>query len=231
VIQQPPGAANWCIGCIGQPQHTARLFDSAPILPDGYFDSPGVPVTPRSLYLAQLEQRLGKSAIENIGYANDPPGSEELPAPLPPWPRNYDPVLGLDLAVHRPVNTSNVREGGREERQFGGEKAVDGIGQLYWATDLPDDRITLELDMEGPVDINALDLSEAPGFLGRVQEYKVEGETNSDWKLLSQGTTIGERKIDRFPTVTVWKVRLTLLKTTAYPAIRKFGLYCVAGNG
>jgi hypothetical protein len=226
VIQQPPGAANWAIGCIGQPQHTARLFDSAPILPVGYFDSPAVPVAPRSLYLAQLEQRLGKSAIRNIGYANDPPGSVEPPAALGPWPTDIDPILGPDLAVHRPVNTSNVRQGAPDPRQFAGEKAVDGIGQSYWATDLPGNRITLELDMEGPVDINALDLSEAPRFLGRVRQYKVEGEVNSDWKLLSQGTTIGPRKVDRFPTTTVWKVRLTILNTTAYPAIRKFGLYC-----
>jgi len=48
---------------------------------------------------------------------------------------------------------------------------------------------------------------------------------DSDWKLLSQGTTIGERKVDRFPKTTVWKVRLTILKADPYPAIRKFGLY------
>jgi alpha-L-fucosidase len=79
--------------------------------------------------------------------------------------------------------------------------------------------------MDGPTEINTLVLEEASGMTGQVQEYKVEAQVDSDWKLLSQGTTIGERKVDRFPKVTVWKVRLTVLKAQPYPAIRKFGLY------
>ncbi len=59
IIQQPPGSANWAIGCIGDRQQTARYFDSSPILPEGYFDSHGTTVTPQSLYLAQLQDRLG----------------------------------------------------------------------------------------------------------------------------------------------------------------------------
>lgn len=60
--QQPPGSANWVIGCQGDHQQRAMPFESAPLLPEGYYDSPGVFVTPRSLYLAQLSERLGKSA-------------------------------------------------------------------------------------------------------------------------------------------------------------------------
>jgi alpha-L-fucosidase len=53
----------------------------------------------------------------------------------------------------------------------------------------------------------------------------VEGMVDSAYVLLSQGTTIGERKLDRFPTATVWKVRLTILDSQGYPAIRKFAAY------
>jgi alpha-L-fucosidase len=82
----------------------------------------------------------------------------------------------------------------------------------------------IEVDMEGPIDINALQISEAMG-LAHVQEYKVEGQVNSDWKLLAQGTTIGEHKIARFTKVTVWKVKLTIPKSSVYPAISQFSLY------
>jgi len=68
VIQQPPGAMNWAIGCIGQSRPTPRPFDSEPNLPVGTFDSSGTPVMPRSLYLAQLAERLGPQAVANIGY-------------------------------------------------------------------------------------------------------------------------------------------------------------------
>jgi hypothetical protein len=33
-------------------------------------DSPGQPVAPESLYLAQLAQRLGQRAVRQIGYRN-----------------------------------------------------------------------------------------------------------------------------------------------------------------
>ncbi len=114
-------------------------------------------------------------------------------------------------------------------REFGGEKAVDGDDQTYWATNDGAARAVLEVDMEGPVQINAAAIGEAIGHESNVQEYKIEGQVDSDWKVLSQGTTIGEQKIDRFPTVTVWKVRLTILKAQPYAAIRKFGLYLADG--
>ena len=68
VIQQPPGACNWMIGCIGPNIPTARPFDSAPTLPLGISDSPATPVAPQSLYLAQLAERLGPQALKNIGH-------------------------------------------------------------------------------------------------------------------------------------------------------------------
>ncbi len=68
VVQQPPGVFNWMIGCIGPNVPTPRPFDSAPTLPLGISDSPGKPVAPQSLYLAQLAERLGPQAVKNIGY-------------------------------------------------------------------------------------------------------------------------------------------------------------------
>ena len=68
VIQNPPGAANWMIGCLGVSTPKPRPFGSGPNLPEGIIDSHGTPVTPRSLYLTQLAERLGPQAVRNIGY-------------------------------------------------------------------------------------------------------------------------------------------------------------------
>ncbi len=54
-ISSPPGVKNWSIGNIS-PKH----------LGNGYQFSPGINVLPRSLYLAQLKDRLGVAAVENI---------------------------------------------------------------------------------------------------------------------------------------------------------------------
>ena len=61
LVQQPPGAMNWCIGCIGAPVTIAGT-------PNGIFDSLGKQVQPASLYLQQLRDRIGPDAVGNIGY-------------------------------------------------------------------------------------------------------------------------------------------------------------------
>jgi hypothetical protein len=68
VIQDPPGAMNWMIGCVGKSQPMPRPFDREPNLPEGTKDSHGMHVAPQSLYLAQLAERLGPQALKNIGY-------------------------------------------------------------------------------------------------------------------------------------------------------------------
>lgn len=223
VIQNPIGVANWAIGCIGTRQKTARLFDAAPILNEGYFDSHGVPVAIPSLYLAQLTDRLGGKALQQIGYTGNT-ASQFTNKHVKPLPvkTDRDKTLGLNLAFNRPVNTGNVRGATRE---FGGEKAIDGNSHTYWATNNGVTNATLEIDMEGPVDINTLQISEPQGQ--HIEAYKIEAQVGSDWKLLTEGTTIGENLIVKFPQTTAWKVKLTVLKAKDYAAINNFGLYLV----
>lgn len=70
LVQDPPGAHNWCIGCVG----TAV---TKPGIPEGIVDSQNVQVTPSSLYLEQLRERLGDQALSNIGYGGADPVGEK----------------------------------------------------------------------------------------------------------------------------------------------------------
>jgi hypothetical protein len=60
VCQRPPTAQNWAIGFVGK--RASGAFDR----PAGYWESFGTHVTPRSLYLQQLEDRLGPAAVAAI---------------------------------------------------------------------------------------------------------------------------------------------------------------------
>jgi len=71
VIQNPPGAMNWMIGCKGENTPKPRPFNQAPMLAGGVEDSKGVRVQPASLYLAQLRERLGDPALRAIGYSTE----------------------------------------------------------------------------------------------------------------------------------------------------------------
>jgi hypothetical protein len=69
LIQRPPGSTNWSIGSTGRLTQAAEPGspDRTP-LPQGTIDSHGTRVTPGSLYLQQLCERLGPQALANIGY-------------------------------------------------------------------------------------------------------------------------------------------------------------------
>ena len=71
VVQSPPGTANWSIGNTGpEDLESMPVFDNqpkGPNLPQGIVESPNQPVSPKSLYLEQLRERLGPLAVKNIG--------------------------------------------------------------------------------------------------------------------------------------------------------------------
>ncbi|MFE5320309.1 hypothetical protein ACFQ88_16490 [Paenibacillus sp. NPDC056579] len=62
VTHQPPTAQNWAIGHVGKKDSGGNRG------PDGFWDSIGKHVAPRSLYIQQLKDRLGDGALKNIGY-------------------------------------------------------------------------------------------------------------------------------------------------------------------
>jgi len=62
VLQAPPAAMNWSVGSIGTFIEGSRISDA----PNGIIESGSIPVTPRSLYLQQLEDRLGETAVDNV---------------------------------------------------------------------------------------------------------------------------------------------------------------------
>lgn len=62
IVQAPPTAQNWAIGCVG----AFGRGSWAPDAPPGLIEAAGTPVQPRSLYRAQLEARLGPQAVANL---------------------------------------------------------------------------------------------------------------------------------------------------------------------
>jgi hypothetical protein len=62
VCDAPPHAMNYAVGVVG----TLGEGQWAPEEPPGIHESLGTPVQPRSLYLQQLQDRLGLAAVETI---------------------------------------------------------------------------------------------------------------------------------------------------------------------
>jgi hypothetical protein len=75
VMQQAPGTITWAMGNRGEVKSEGipdgkggRVYGTP--LPSGSIESQGKAVTPQSLYLSQLAERLGPEALKNIGYTS-----------------------------------------------------------------------------------------------------------------------------------------------------------------
>jgi len=119
---------------------------------------------------------------------------------------------------------SNVRG---KDPKFAANKALDGDKNTYWATDDGVTNATLEVDLGGEQEFNVIRLEEPIRLGQRVAEYKIEAWNDGakSWQELNHGLTIGYRKLDRFPKMKASKVRLTILRARACPAIKSFGVH------
>ena len=106
ICDAPRAAMNFAIGCVG----TKSQGSMAPGEPFGFWESEQVPVTPRSLYYKQLDDRLGHLALVTVTTADQQQGriwstlsswhgDREAPD-LPPFaPVQVD--LGRDISTSR----------------------------------------------------------------------------------------------------------------------------------
>jgi len=73
IVQKPPTSQNYCIGCIGEKKDGRFNHES------GHWESHGQKVTPRSLYLKQLEDRLGLGAVKDVATDAQVDGTYHTP--------------------------------------------------------------------------------------------------------------------------------------------------------
>jgi len=104
--------------------------------------------------------------------------------------------------------------------------AVDGRGDSYWAPAGDAKTGMLEVDLGEPVTFNVSMVQEYIALGQRVEAYSIETWDGQEWKSIAEGTTIGHKKLDRFPDVTASKARLAIRQSQASPLIRTFGIYC-----
>jgi alpha-L-fucosidase len=82
-----------------------------------------------------------------------------------------------------------------------------------------------ELDLGRVVRAGLADVRENVERGQIVAQYLLEGSDGGEWSVLSRGTTIGYRKLDRFTPVPVRRVRLTIEDAVAQPNPVTIGLY------
>lgn len=131
-------------------------------------------------------------------------------------------TFAVNLANQAKVEASNARGGAKE---FGPQNAVDGKKDTYWAIDDGVIKASLTIDLKKPTLFNRFLAQEYIRLGQRVKGFTVEANVDGNWKEVARGSTIGYKRILRFPGVVATQVRFTIIDSRAAPVISAIGLY------
>jgi alpha-L-fucosidase len=167
---------------------------------------------------------VGRGSILMLNVAPDKRGrfSDECIKRMHEFHDALGQVFGTDLTAGKTIAASNVRG---NDTAFGAENAIRPGRDKYWTTDDNVTSASLEIDLGGDTTFNVFRSEETISLGQRVQEYTVEAMIGGQWNPIASGTTIGHRKLDRFPKVTASKVRFTITKARACPVMRSIGIH------
>lgn len=108
---------------------------------------------------------------------------------------------------------------------FAANKALDNSNDTYWATNDDIKTASLTLDFGKTTSFNRF-LVQEPIQLGqRVKSFSLEAYVNGKWIEIAKETTIGYKRILRFPTVETTKLRFNILDAKSCPLISNIEVY------
>lgn len=131
-------------------------------------------------------------------------------------------AFAINLALKKHAIASNVRG---KAIQFAADKALDGNKETYWATDDNVTNASLTINFDKPTRFNRFLAQEYIRLGQRVKTFTVEAFVDGNWKEVTKGTTIGYKRILRFPTVTATQLRFTIADSKARPLISNIAIY------
>ena len=127
-----------------------------------------------------------------------------------------------NLVTDASITASNIRE---NHKFFSAEKTIDNDKNTYWATDEGLTKASIDINFTKPTTFNRFMAQEYIPLGQRVKKFKLEYQKDGKWETIDEQTTIGYKRLLRFPPVTATKVRFTILDAKASPLISNIGLY------
>ncbi|MDD4990898.1 MAG: alpha-L-fucosidase [Paludibacter sp.] len=127
-----------------------------------------------------------------------------------------------NLAADKKVNVSTAC--GRTI-QLGAENVVDNKKETYWQTDDTCKTVTFNIDLGKPTLFNRFMAQEYIRLGQRVKSFNIEALIGENWKVLAEATTIGYKRILRFPAVKARQFRFTITDSKCSPIISNIGIY------
>jgi len=131
-------------------------------------------------------------------------------------------AFAVNFAAKTKATASNVRG---NSKSFQAANTIDDNKETYWATDDGITKASLTIDPGKSITFNRFLVQEYIRLGQRVKAFTVEALVNGNWKEVAKATTIGYKRILRFPGVKATKVRFNITDSKACPLISNVGIY------
>jgi alpha-L-fucosidase len=112
-----------------------------------------------------------------------------------------------------------------EDKSNKAKNILDDKYESYWTTAKNDSAASLEITLSKEQTFNCAMLQENILKGQRVEKYHIEFWNGKEWVTFASGSTIGYKRLFRFPEIIAKKVRVVIEESRLNPAIASFGLY------
>lgn len=125
------------------------------------------------------------------------------------------------------VTASNVRG---NDKEYIGEKALDGKPDTCWATDDGVTKASLAIDFGREIEFNRFLAQENIALGQRVKRFSVRIWKNERYETIAEQTTIGYKRILVFPVVKTRKLQVVIEESKASPTITNIEIFKAPGD-
>lgn len=168
---------------------------------------------------------VGRGAALDLGLAPDTRGllHEDDVAALKTFGERLQKTFATNLAASAILRASNTRG---YNSIYGTKNLTDNNSNTYWATD--DDFPTPDLIVDFGEDktFDVVSIEEFIKLGQRIEAFKLERWTGTEWQEIYNGTSVGAKRLVRFEIpVTTKRLRLRITQSPVAVAISGFGVY------
>lgn len=135
---------------------------------------------------------------------------------LQQWRQQIDGTFKTNLLKDAKVETPNGKKG---------KAMLDGKYKTHWTTRGSDTTAVIIFNLKAPQTFDVLLLQENITVGQRIENFVLEYKEGADWKKITEGTTVGYKRLLRFNPVTASQVRLRILSSRLNPTLSAIGLY------
>ncbi len=168
-----------------------------------------------------LDIYYGSVGRNTVLLVNIPPNKKGLISQpdidaLQSWRKTLDATFKENLAKKARVKTST---------KLKRKDLFDHNLKTYWTTEDQQTSGFIVFDLKDKKTFDVLWLQENIRLGQRIEAFKLEYWDGQKWIKVTEGTTVGYKRLLRFDPITAPKVKLTITSSRLNPTIAEFGLY------